>query len=180
MLTIEGNNAQTASSGLSLRITGHVVGGRSNDVLSLTGDIALAGSVTLNFINGFALRQGQSFTFLQFGGSLTGALDQVVVTGLAPGFQYQISQSPSGTFTLTALNNCVAISPLLLSLTYGARQLRISWPDTATGFELETIADLGNSTDWQPFQGTIIDTNGQRTVQVNTSASSSFFRLRHP
>jgi hypothetical protein len=58
--------------------------------------------------------------------------------------------------------------------------LMISWPNTATGFVLESNADLNNALSWQPFGGSVIDSNGQQTVQINTTGSQSFFRLRHP
>jgi hypothetical protein len=58
--------------------------------------------------------------------------------------------------------------------------LLISWPDTATGFVLETNAGLSDPANWQPFGGTITDTNGQLNVPIDTSFGSSFFRLRHP
>ncbi len=102
------------------------------------------------------------------------------MTGLAPGFQYQLSQTASGTLSLTALNDGVANSAPLLSVTSAPGELRISWPDTATGYGLETNADLGNSAGWQPFYGTVTDTNGEQNVRINTTSGRSFFRLRHP
>jgi uncharacterized repeat protein (TIGR03803 family) len=62
----------------------------------------------------------------------------------------------------------------------GSAMLMISWPNTATGFVLESNADLNNALSWQPFGGSVIDSNGQQTVQINTTGSQSFFRLRHP
>jgi uncharacterized repeat protein (TIGR03803 family) len=61
----------------------------------------------------------------------------------------------------------------------GSATLTIAWPDTASGFILESNTDVGNSAGWQSFEGTIIDTNGQQSAQIEIGPGSSFFRLRH-
>jgi uncharacterized repeat protein (TIGR03803 family) len=62
----------------------------------------------------------------------------------------------------------------------GSASLTISWPDTATGFMLESNADLGSASSWHSFSGPITDTNGQQTAQISAGPGNSFFRLRHP
>lgn len=76
------------------------------DRLVVTGAATLNGVLELHFTNGFAPQQGDVFTFAQ-AGSLGGAFDQVVVTGLAPGFAYTVSTA-GGALGLTALNDGVA------------------------------------------------------------------------
>ncbi len=61
----------------------------------------------------------------------------------------------------------------------GSATLTITWPDTASGFILESNSDLGNAAGWQSFGGTIIDTNGQQSAQIGIAPGSAFFRLRH-
>ena len=179
-MTVEGDYTQTSAGALTIRLTGGLGGGASNDVLSVTGNITLAGALTLNFLDGFAPKRGERFSFLQAGAGLAGKFDQVVITGLAPEFQYQLSEATAGSLGLTALNDGVATSPPLLWIAARTGQMLISWADTAAGFVVETNANLGNAAGWQPFAGTIIDTNGQRRILFNTGAGTSFFRLRHP
>lgn len=69
----------------------------------------------------------------------------------------------------------LSVAPLLP----GGATLTISWPDTAAGFSLESNSDLSNSAGWQSFQGTILDTNGQETAQIEVAPGTAFFRLNH-
>jgi hypothetical protein len=59
------------------------------------------------------------------GESLIGGFDQVVVTGLASGFQYQLTQTPADTLRLTALS--------------GQQNVQIN---TATGLNFPTVTPL--------------------------------------
>jgi hypothetical protein len=97
-----------------------VIGTNSNqyDQLVINDAAALDGRLELRFSNGFAPQQGNVFSFMQAGSS-SGTFNQVVITGLAPGFQYTIGAT-NGVITLTALNNGIpttqAEHPLYLPL----------------------------------------------------------------
>jgi hypothetical protein len=68
---------------------------------------------------------------------------------------------------------------LVLAHLPGSATLTLFWPNTATGFVLESNPNLDNPAGWQSFQGTIFDTNGQLAAQIEIAAGTSFFRLNH-
>lgn len=57
--------------------------------------------------------------------------------------------------------------------------LTISWPDTATGFILESSATMAAGS-WTTVTAGQTDSNGTITVTVPTTGADKFFRLRHP
>jgi hypothetical protein len=138
----------------------------------VTGNISLAGTLTLNCINGFAPKTGQTFALIQYGGTLTSNFDQSQLNGLAPGFQYQLQQATGG-LNLVAQNDGVATSPPLLSLTPSGSELLISWPDTAPGYSLQSSTNL-NATNWT----TVTTTSNQFTTPA--AGAMQFFRLAKP
>ena len=102
-LTIDGNLFVDASSDLVVEIGG-LSPGIQHDVLAVTGDVDIEGAVVLQFIDGFAPREGDVFDFL----TVTGVADfsgaSLVVEGLAPGFQFSLDPS-GGALRLTALTD---------------------------------------------------------------------------
>lgn len=76
------------------------------DQLLITGTVKLAGQLILNFGEGFAPQQGDVFDFIR-ADSTTGNFAEVVITGLAEGFKYDLAPV-NGRLTLTALNGGVA------------------------------------------------------------------------
>jgi hypothetical protein len=76
------------------------------DQLLITGTVEFKGELQLNFGEGFAPLTGDVFTFIQ-ADSATGNFDDVTITGLAEGFEYELTLS-NGAATLTALNDGVA------------------------------------------------------------------------
>ncbi len=76
------------------------------DQLLINGTVEFKGELQLNFGEGFAPRTGDQFTFIQ-ADSTTGSFDEVTITGLAEGFEYELTLS-NGVATLTALNDGVA------------------------------------------------------------------------
>lgn len=141
------------------------------DVLDSTGTVSLAGTLVLNFLNGFAPRAGQSFAFLKFG-SLNGSFSQIQLNGVASGFQYEI-QTNNNALVLVALNDGVATSPPLLSIAAAGGNVSVSWPAAAAGFTLQSSTNLG-STNWT----SISTTTNQFTAPA--SGGSQFFRLFKP
>ena len=86
-----------------------ILGPDHYDQLVVSGAVQFnGGTLTLAFGNAYAPRQGDSFQFL-LAGSLAGAFSQVQITGLQPGFQYDLEFS-GGQLVLTALNDGVADS----------------------------------------------------------------------
>jgi len=72
--------------------------------LSVTGSAHLDGVLALRFQDGYAPRQGDTFTFLTAGGGVSGAFDAVQISGLRPGFLYRL-RTVNGQVTLEALND---------------------------------------------------------------------------
>ena len=102
-LTIQGNVTISPTGVITL----HVLGGASElqDRLVVSGTVNLAGELVINFGNGYAPKQGDQLALIQ-ANTFNGAPQQVVITGLEPGFEFEIP-APGGVFTLIALNDGV-------------------------------------------------------------------------
>ena len=71
----------------------------------------------------------------------------------------------------------VSAAPPTLTITISGGNAVLSWPDTATGFTLESVTALGGT--WTTVPGTPSDSAGSFSQSVSLSAASnSFFRLR--
>ena len=104
-LTIDGDYEQTGGL-LGIEIAGTAPG--QFDVLAVTGNATLGGTLRLEFIDDFAPRQGDEFKFLDIGGALSGAFDEIEVRNLLPGFQFDV-RSDGGGLTMVALNDGVFV-----------------------------------------------------------------------
>ena len=104
-LTIDGDYEQTGGQ-LGIEIGGTAAG--QFDVLAVTGDAAIGGELLLEFIDGFAPRQGDTFNFLDIDGALSGAFEEIEVRNLMPGFQFDLRRDGGG-LTMVALNDGVFI-----------------------------------------------------------------------
>jgi len=82
--------------------------------LSITGTANLDGVLALDF-QGFAPQQGDTFTFLAATEDISGAFDSVEISGLAPGFEYELSYV-DGQLALEALNDGVPLGRVFLPL----------------------------------------------------------------
>jgi T5SS/PEP-CTERM-associated repeat protein len=111
-LTIDGNYEQLAGL-LEIEIAGLAAG--EFDVLAVTGNAALGGTLVLEFIDGFAPHQGDEFKFLDVDGALSGAFSNIQLGGLMPGFQFDL-RSDAGGLTMVALNDGVPIPEPATSL----------------------------------------------------------------
>ena len=100
--------------------------------LDITGSAAFHGVIVLDFIDGFAPKQGDVFDLINITGSSDFSGNTIEIEGLQPGFEYSVSFS-DGEFTLTALNNgipattpepstFILIGSGLLCLSYGLRR----------------------------------------------------------
>ena len=78
------------------------------DVLAVTGNATLGGNLLLEFIDGFAPRQGDVFPFLDIDGALTGAFDTIDIKNLMPGFQFDL-RTEGGQLSIVALNDGVFV-----------------------------------------------------------------------
>jgi hypothetical protein len=78
------------------------------DVLRVTGNSTLGGTLEVLFVDGYLPKAGDSFAFLEIGGKVTGDFAEVVFPQLAPGFEVE-TQMVGGQFQLTALNDAVLL-----------------------------------------------------------------------
>lgn len=74
--------------------------------LAVTGTVILDGALTLDFSHGYAPNQGETFTFLTATETISGTFDSVEISGLMPGFEYELT-IVDGQVTLEALNDGV-------------------------------------------------------------------------
>ena len=107
-LTIDGN--LFFSSGL---LDIKIAGVNDLDQIDVTGLAQITGgTLELDFTNGFAPHKGDVYEFL-VGNDVGAALfASVVITGLAPGFQYALTPGADGSFDLTAESDGVSAVPL--------------------------------------------------------------------
>ncbi len=101
-LTISGSLSLSATAVITIDVTS----ASGFDKLNVTGNAALNGKLVLNFSNGYAPKQGDSFKFVT-SPNASGAFANVEIKGLAPGFQYAVTTS-GGNTQLVANNNGVA------------------------------------------------------------------------
>jgi T5SS/PEP-CTERM-associated repeat protein len=107
-LTIEGNYIQGATGVLQIEFAG--LGPEQFDIVEITGNVALGGTLEMSFLDGYAPSQGDVMNFLNIGGILSGDFTQIVFPNLRPGFEYETSFS-GGVYTMTALNDGVLAVP---------------------------------------------------------------------
>lgn len=88
--------------------------------LQIDGDLfANSSTLRVSFRDGFAPNAGDTFDLITFGGTLgTGASYNVVIEGLAPGFQYTLTQTPQRTVRLTALNRVLSLADYVFADSY--------------------------------------------------------------
>jgi probable HAF family extracellular repeat protein/T5SS/PEP-CTERM-associated repeat protein len=83
--------------------------------LMVTGAVTLDGVLALDFSQGYAPHQGDTFTLLTATGIVNGAFDRVEISGLAPGFEYELTIL-DGQVTLEALNEGIPLRTIFLPL----------------------------------------------------------------
>lgn len=120
-LTITGSAEMSPTARLVL----DVLGTNNHDRLLITGTAKLGGQLVLNFGEGFAPKKGDVFTFIQ-AQSATGNFAQVVINGLAPGFEKTLTIT-NGVVTLTALNDGVSTTQSAAKEIYLPLVVRPSW-----------------------------------------------------
>ena len=104
-LHVQGNYLQESGGLLLMEVGG--LNPTDMDLLDVTGNVDLAGKISLTFINGFAPRMGQQFEFIHAGGAVVGN-PLIEFPNLAPGFLYETSLA-DGTLMLTAMNDGVLV-----------------------------------------------------------------------
>lgn len=107
VLTIDGDFEQDSGS-LDIQIQGSdpTLYGQ----LDVTGDVDLAGTVLLDFGNGFAPKEGDVFEILDVDGTVNDFSSEIQYAGLAPGWQFQLQQS-GDLYEILSLSNGISTTP---------------------------------------------------------------------
>jgi T5SS/PEP-CTERM-associated repeat protein len=105
-LTIEGNLVLGPNGSVQAEIAG-LGAGTGHDELVVTGDANLTGKLVLQFMNGFAPKNGDQFDVVKVTGTGS-AFSEVQVAGLQPGAEFQVTTT-AGVLKATALNDAVAL-----------------------------------------------------------------------
>jgi hypothetical protein len=109
VLTVEGNYVQTSTGTLQIEIGG-LAADTEYDQLVVTGDVNLNGTLRLEFINGFLPKLGDTFDFLQVGGSLTGDFSQVQIRGIHSDWDFEFVRGGTN-LQLRSLSNAAPVLP---------------------------------------------------------------------
>lgn len=112
-MTISGTLTISPTGRMQIPLTGSSAGQYGS--LGVTGAANLDGVLSLNFRDWFAPKQGDIFTFLSATGGTSGTFDSVEISGLAPGFEYELTIL-DGQVTLEALNDGVPFGAIFLPL----------------------------------------------------------------
>jgi T5SS/PEP-CTERM-associated repeat protein len=129
----------------------------------VTGDAMLAGKAKLQFGNGVAPKQGDTFELLRVDGEVTGAFEEIEVKGLAPGFAFA-SEIVNGALVLTSLSDSeplpyvnLAGKPVLLETKKAAKLKLTRTGDTSAPLTVAyTVAGSAESgVDYMALPGTI-------------------------
>jgi autotransporter-associated beta strand protein len=80
------------------------LGASQRDLLVVSGNAFLAGTLEFDLTGGYLPRAGDVIVLFEVAGVQTGAFSNVLFPNVAPGFQYQFV-SESGNFAMMALNN---------------------------------------------------------------------------
>ncbi|MBA2433116.1 MAG: hypothetical protein H0V56_13545 [Chthoniobacterales bacterium] len=108
-ITLNSNFTQNAEGKLAMEVAG--VNPGQFDVLHVTGDTTLGGTLEVRFIGNFLPAAGQQFDLLQLDGAVTGSFANITFPNLKAGFQSQVERV-GNKFRLTALNNGIAANAL--------------------------------------------------------------------
>jgi len=126
-LNVTGDYVQTGGI-LALQIAGTGLG--QFDRIIASGDMTITDAIIdLEFIDGFAPQEGDTFDFLSSPGNITVSDVSFVVTGLAPGYEYDTMDDPqTGQFEMVALNNADAVpEPSTWAMLLGGFGLLAFW-----------------------------------------------------
>lgn len=167
--TIEGGLTLEASG--VIRVILSSAADSASGVLRVTGPAQLGGRLVLDFTDGHAPARGEKIELLRFPAGAAGNFASVEVTGLAAGFQYEVTSDAAGTYTFTALSDALATSPPRLSINREPGNVVISWAETAVGYTLQSSANPGS----QPWQTQPATAGNQ--VRLPVSGPAAFFRL---
>jgi T5SS/PEP-CTERM-associated repeat protein len=103
-LTIIGDYEQSAAGTLEIEIAGPAPG-TEHDVLKVTGNVTLDGTLELVFIDDYLPSEGDVFEFLPVEGQITGEFSTIEVRGVKSTWQFDVGSNPEGGLTIESNSN---------------------------------------------------------------------------
>ena len=145
-------------------------------LINISGNVALNGTASVSWLNGFAPAVGNSFALLDYG-SQSGTF--VAIT-LPPGYLGQGTYGPTVFSVMVTSTTAQTNSPVFLNIQPGPpNNVVVSWPSSATNYSLQTSTNLPSGSWSDVLSG--ITTVGAKFVLTNSENSKAgFFRLRSP
>jgi hypothetical protein len=144
--------------------------------INVSGSVALNGTVSAAWLNGFTPAVGNSFALLDYG-SHSGTFANIT---LPPGTLGE------GIYGLTAFSlmitniNAQTSPPVFLNIKLvNTSTAVISWPSSATNYSLQTSTNL-SSLSWSNITSGITTISTNDVFSNNVNGKSGFFRLQSP
>ncbi|MFO1487821.1 MAG: glycosyl hydrolase [Verrucomicrobiota bacterium] len=145
----------------------------TNDQLRVTGNLNLGGTLFVSSLSG-TLVPGDQFKLLD-APNYSGAFNSTNFPQLNPGMAWSWNQA-SGTLSVI---QTTANYPTNLVTTYGGGVLSLSWPDTHSGWRLETNAtDITDAGAWFNYPSSAF--TNRLDINLDPEAANVFFRLAFP
>ena len=108
-LKIDGDYVQGESGVMEVEIGG-LAAGIEHDLLEITGEAIIDGTIRFQFVEGFAPAKGQVFEFLSIDGPADFSGTEYSIQGLLPGYEYDVAYDALlGTVRMTALSDGTAV-----------------------------------------------------------------------
>ncbi len=112
----------------------------------------------------------------------------LLVAGLSHAFQLDLREEfrglrfPVDDDLYGKLMSRVGLEPPLLRITYCDQlsTIRVSWPSSSAGWELQQNTEGLDSANWSNVLGNILDDGFNRTISLTPTSSRAFYRLRKP
>ena len=188
-LIIQGNYEQLPAGTLLIEIAGLNQG--QFDLLEVSGNTVLDGTLELRFLDGFLPKKDDIVAFLHVDGAVSGNFSRVAFPQLAPGFNATLNVSPDGSVRLTALANAVAgtgtaiisptltgnVAPHLNQVSITADQVVLSWTTTAgRNYQIEAKGNVKEAS-WSPLGPTVRAEGSLLTMQLSASGAERYYRV---
>lgn len=130
-----------------------------------------------------AARQWNTTDLFSYSTSLYGTNMQSAATGtaIAPDgstFVVGYGGTQSGLHRWVVRKRAAARPPPRLQIASMGGIVSVSWPSTYTNSTLEWTDSCGTNQVWQPFSGSVIEGDGQNTVNLEPGPGARFFRLQ--
>lgn len=81
-------------------------------------------------------------------------------------------------FLAKIMGDALPVPPPILTSAVAGNTIQLAWPDSASGYVLESNTNFMSSTGWVPAGFPVTTTNGTQQVQIPATNANLFFRLK--